>query len=220
MRTVILAVALTTLTAAPLLAQSERGYLDGAGGFVASPDRTSGDLLLEGGVRIAPHLLVFGDLGRFHDLQPSDVQPLVDSATSQLLANQGLGVTGTGRVPATYSIGGLRYERPATHHVAPYVLGGIGMARLMPTAHFAFASGTLPDGTTASVGDDVTNQVISTGAFITPTPTNAFMFSLGGGVDVPMAKHWMVDAGYRFSRVKADTPLNAQGATFGFGYRF
>ena len=42
---------------------------------------------------------------------------------------------------------------------------------------------------------------------------------LGGGVEVPVTRRWAVDAGYRFSRVSAETPLNAQGATFGFGYR-
>jgi len=46
------------------------------------------------------------------------------------------------------------------------------------------------------------------------------MFTLGGGVEIPVARHWAIDAGYRFSRVDADTPLNAQGATFGFGWRF
>jgi len=33
-------------------------------------------------------------------------------------------------------------------------------------------------------------------------------------------QHWAIDAGYRFARIAADTPLNAQGVTFGFGYRF
>src|SRR5258706_14945827 len=122
MRTFILAMALTSVTAAPLLAQTERGYLDGAGGFAVSPDRTSGDLLFEGGVHIAPHLLVFGDLGRFHDLLPSDVQPAVDSTTTSLLDNQGLGVIGTGRVPATYGMGALRLEASARPHIAPSVL--------------------------------------------------------------------------------------------------
>ena len=46
------------------------------------------------------------------------------------------------------------------------------------------------------------------------------MFTFGGGVGVPVSRHWIVDAGYRFSRIDADTPVNAQGATFGLGYRF
>ena len=61
-------------------------------------------------MRIAPGLLVFGDLGQFHNLQPSGVQPTVNSTTAMLSDSIGLNVTGTGRVPAWYSFGGLRYE--------------------------------------------------------------------------------------------------------------
>ncbi len=51
------------------------------------------------------------------------------------------------------------------------------------------------------------------------------MFTIGGGVQVPVMPHWVVDAGYRYSRIAADdalsaSPLNANGVTFGFGYRF
>jgi len=114
----------------------------------------------------------------------------------------------------------VRLHDATKSRVSPYVLGGIGFARLMPKAQFTYSSGTLPDGSTPSVGDDVTSQLESSGAFTVPSAANAFMFMLGGGVEVPVARHWAVDAGYRFSRINADTPLNAQGATFGFGYRF
>jgi opacity protein-like surface antigen len=70
------------------------------------------------------------------------------------------------------------------------------------------------------VGDDVTSQIIAIGAFTQPAASSAFTFSFGGGLEVPVAPHWAVDAGYRFSRVSADIPLNAQGMTFGLGYRF
>ena len=56
------------------------------GGFAASPDTTSADVMAEGGVRIAPHLFAFGDVGRFRNLQPSDAQPAVDSTTAELSA--------------------------------------------------------------------------------------------------------------------------------------
>jgi opacity protein-like surface antigen len=220
MRVLMIAASVTLLTAAPLLAQSERGYVTGVGGFAATSDTTSGNVLGEAGVRIAPHLLVFGSLGEFHNLQPSELQPTVDSTTAVLSAGQGLNVLGTARVPAWYSVGGLRYEVPTRGRVSPYLLGGIGAARLNPTAQFTFSSGTLPDGSTASVGDDVTSQLVAAGDFTAPPATTAFMFTLGGGVEIPVARHWAIDAGYRFSRVAADTPLNAQGATFGFGYRF
>jgi opacity protein-like surface antigen len=58
------------------------------------------------------------------------------------------------------------------------------------------------------------------GDFTQPTSTNAFEFSLGGGAEMPVTRHWAVDAGYHFSRIEADTPLNAQGMTLGLGYRF
>ena len=220
MKALMIAATFTLLTAAPLKAQTERGYITGVGGFAVSPDTTSGDVLGEAGVRIAPHLLVFGNVGQFHNLQPSDVQPAVDSTTALLSANQGLNVVGTARVPAWYSGGGLRYEIPTLSHLSPYALGEIGFARLTPTAQFTYSSGTLPDGSTPALGADVTAQLVSAGDFTVPSATTAFMFTLGGGVAIPVARHWAIDAGYRFARIAADTPLNAQGVTFGFGYRF
>ena len=40
------------------------------------------------------------------------------------------------------------------------------------------------------------------------------------GVEVPIVPHFAATAGYRYSRVSADTPLNAHSVTFGVGYRF
>jgi opacity protein-like surface antigen len=202
------------------LAQTEHAYVTGVGGFATSPDVTSANVLAEAGVRIAPHLLVFGTLGEVRNLQPSEAQPTVDSTTASVAAAQGLSVLGTARVPALYSIGGVRYEVPMQGRVSPYVLGGLGVARLSPTAQFTYSSGTLPDGSTPAAGADVTDRLVTAGYFTAPAASNAFMFTLGGGVDVPVARHWAVDVGYRFSRFAATTPLNAQGATFGLGYRF
>jgi outer membrane protein with beta-barrel domain len=226
MRALLLTIALTAIVAGPAFAQTtqpertERGYISGIGGFAITPDVTSGDLVAEAGVRIAPHLLVFGNIGQFHNLQPSDILPAVDTTTTFLSAGLGLNVVGIARVPAWYSVGGLRYEMPAQHHVSPYVLGGLGFARLTPTVQFTYTSGALPDGSAPSIGTDVTNQLESAGEFTMPVATNALMFTFGGGVGVPFTRHWIVDAGYRFSRINADLPVNAHGATFGLGYRF
>jgi len=212
--------AVAALSASPLFAQTERGYVAGDGGFAVTHDVTSGDALVEGGVRIAPHLLVFGDLGQFHNVQPSDIQPSLDTTTSLLSSSEGLTTVGTGRVPALYAQGGLRYEMPLTGRVMPYALGAIGFARLSPTAQFTFTSGTLPDGTTPAAGSDVTSQILDAGLFTVPPPTTALMYTIGGGVQIPVAPHWAADVAYRFSRINADTPLNAQGVTFGLGYSF
>jgi opacity protein-like surface antigen len=107
----------------------------------------------------------------------------------------------------------------------PYVLGGVGIARLNPSPQFTFSSGTLPDGSTPAVGTDVTTALTSSGIYTDPPASTAPMFTVGGGVQVPLAPHWVVDAAYRYSRIGADTtlsasPLNTNGMTFGFGYRF
>jgi len=103
-RTSAIVAAIAFCTSAPLLAQTDRVYVTGVGGFARSTDTTSGDAMAEVGVRIAPHLLAFGDVGRFGNLQPSDVQPSIAATTSQLSSSQGLAVIGTGSVPAWYSI--------------------------------------------------------------------------------------------------------------------
>ena len=219
-QTSAIAAAIALCTSSSLLAQTDRVYITGVGGFARSTDTTSGDAMAEVAVRIAPHLLVFGDVGRFGNLQPSDVQPSIAATTSQLSSSQGLAVIGAGSVPAWYSVGGLRFEVPLQGRVQPYVLAGAGFARLMPTAQFTLSSGTLPDGTSPAAGSNVTDQLETAGDFATPVAQTAFMYSLGGGIEVPVARHWAVDAGYRYSRVNADMPANVQGATFGIGYRF
>jgi opacity protein-like surface antigen len=218
MRALVIAAAALVLSAAPSSAQTRSWYAFGAGGFAVSPDGSSGDILGEAGVRVAPRLFVFGDIGQIHNLEPSDLQPAVDSTTS-LLSQTGLTVTSSARVPAWYSIGGLRLIVPNRSVLTPYVFGGGGFARLTPTAQFTYSAGTLP-GSTPSAGDDVTGQIVSLGDFTPPPATTALMLSLGGGVEAPVAPHLMVDVGYRYSRIATTTPLNSQGLTFGFGYRF
>ncbi len=234
MRALMMTAAMTALAAAPLFAQDRSGqhpgwqeaggYVTGMGGFATTTGNTTGDLLVEGGVRIVPHVMVFGDLGRFHNLQ-ADLQPTLNTATTTLATNQGLSVLGGGTLPAWYSIGGVRIEVPTSKAVLPYVLGGIGAARLKPSPQFTFSSGVMPDGSTPTVGQDVTSAITSSGAFTAPAPSTAFMFTLGGGVQFPVASRWVADAAYRYSRLAADSnlstvPLNANGMTFGVGYRF
>ncbi|MEO8260197.1 MAG: outer membrane beta-barrel protein [Acidobacteriota bacterium] len=229
MRTVIIAATVTLMTAGTLLAQERggqqaSGYVTGLGGFATSVGNTTADVAAEAGVRIAPHLMVFGNIGRFANLQ-ADLQPTLDSATASLSASQGLSVIGGGKLPASYGLGGLRLELPTRFRVMPYALGGIGVARLSPTTQFIFSGGTMPDGSIPDVGADVTTAIVSSGVVSAPSASNAFMFTAGGGVQVPVARHWVADAGYRYCRIAADTtlsasPLSTNGMTFGVGYRF
>jgi opacity protein-like surface antigen len=217
MRALIIVAAALLMTAGPLYAEDERAYVKVSGGVAVSPDVTSGDIVGEAGVRVAPNLFVYGNVGQFHNLQPSLVQPAVD-VTDALLSANGVDVTGTARTPAWYTMGGVRYVVP-THGVSPYVFGSAGFAHLMPTAEFTYNSGTLGD-LTPVAGQDVTQQLVSLGEYTQPSSSNAFMFSAGGGVEMPVAPRVTVDVGYRLSRVNADTPLTAHSIIAGVGYRF
>jgi len=229
MRAVMIAATVTLLTAAPLFAQEggredPSGYVGGLGGFATSVGHTTGGVVLEGGVRIAPHLMVFGNVGRLGNLQ-GELQPTLDATTAALAANQGLTVIGSGSLPASYFTGGLRLEVPTNTRIMPYFLGGVGAARLNPTAQFTFSNGTMPDGSTPAVGTDVTPLLTTAGGFVAPPASTAFMFTLGAGVQVPVASHWAVDAGYRYARIAADStlsasPLTTNGMAFGIDYRF
>ena len=229
MRMVMTALTVTLLTAGPLFAQDHkggsdaRGYVAGLGGFATSLGNTSGDITAEAGARIAPHVMVFGNIGRFSNLQ-ADLQPTLDSATAAL-ENQGIAVIGAGTLPAWYGTGGLRVEVPTGSRAWPYVLGSMGVARINPTPKFTFSGGTLPDGTNPDIGTAVTDAIVTAGDFTAPPASNAFMFTLGGGGQVRFSTRWVFDAGYRYSRIAADStlsasPLNTNGMTFGFGYRF
>ena len=130
-----------------------------------------------------------------------------------------------GTLPAWYGIGGVRGEIAASKHLLPHLLGGVGAAHLDPTAQITFNSGTLPDGSSPASGTDVSAALAARGTYTMPPASTAFMFTLGGGAQIPLAPRWMVDAGYRYSHIAADTSLsatalNTNSMTFGFGYRF
>jgi hypothetical protein len=233
MRTFGLAVVVFAMSAVPLFAQERAqnggwqdaaAYVTGLGGFQAATGSTTGDVLVEGGVRVAPHVMLFGDLGWFKNLQ-ADLTPSLSSTVNALQNTQGLNVTGTGTLPALYSIGGVRVEIPSSDLFLPYVFGGAGVAHLNPTQQFVFAGGTMPDGSTPAAGQDVTSNLTTSGVFTPPATSNAFMYTIGGGVLIPIAQRWVIDAAYRYSRIAADStlsasPLSTNGMTFGLGYRF
>ena len=62
MRVFVIA-ACVALCAQPAFAQRDRAYVNVAGGMAIAPDATSGNILGEVGVRVAPNLFVFGDVG-------------------------------------------------------------------------------------------------------------------------------------------------------------
>jgi len=78
MRTLVLAAIIAAVPASGF-AQTHRAYVNGTGGFATTPDGMSGELSGEAGVKVAPHLYASGDIGQYRNLQPSGLQPAVDS---------------------------------------------------------------------------------------------------------------------------------------------
>jgi opacity protein-like surface antigen len=219
MRSVIVAAAIVMWPALSL-AQEPRVFVDASGGVTAVSGAATGDLAGEAGVRVAPNLFVFGNVGRFRNLDSSSFLSASDAVAADF-ASSGLNVTNSATTPAWYSLGGVRYAIPgASRHVTPYVLAGAGVAHLAPQYHFIYASGTFPGATAPNAGDDVTTLLTSMGELTTPAASNAFMFSAGGGVDLPVTPRVGVNVGYRLSHINADTPVNANSFIVGLGYRF
>jgi opacity protein-like surface antigen len=229
MRVLVLIATVSVVGASPLLAQERlnpdpRGFISGFGGTAKALGNSTGNVQVEGGVRIAPHLMIFGNLGHFQDLH-GDLQPTLDAAVASLSTNDGLELNSTGTIPAWYGSTGLRASFPIHGPVSPYVLGGFGFARLNPQAQFVFSSGPMPDGSTPSEGADVTSSIESTGVFTQPAASTSSMFTTGAGAQVLFGPHWTLDAGYRFYRIAANpdlesSPLKSNAVTFGAGYRF
>src|SRR4029450_7710786 len=88
MRVLVLIATVSVVGARPLLAQERlnpdpRGFISGFGGTAKLLGNSTGNVQVQGGVRIAPHLMIFGNLGHFQDVH-GDLQPTLDAAVASL----------------------------------------------------------------------------------------------------------------------------------------
>lgn len=195
------------------------GYVQGHFGLAATADVTAPMAEAEGGFLLNSRISVFGSYGMYRNLQSSVSQPYVDVAIAQL-GQRHISVSGEARTPAQYVLGGVRIETETKLHLTPYVLGGVGYARATASARFSYNSGSATvNGSTAHGGEDATNDVLSTGAFV-GDDWNAVMFRVGAGASVLVWRSLFVDVGYSMSRIMAPTPITGNAARIGFGYRF
>ena len=209
-----------TLWSTAAFAQERRGYVEGAGNFIDASGAKTGGTTGEVGFKVAPNLVIFGTVGNIHDVQSAALQTPVDQAVSNLALNNDLTATGIVRNPAWYSLGGARIQFPNRHALTPYVLGGIGFARLNPSTRFTYESGTPLSGDSDTTGTDITTDVVTNGFYTQPVSTTGLMLRTGAGVQIPVGKHLLGDIGYNVSRISADTPVHTQNVTFGLGFRF
>jgi hypothetical protein len=210
---------LVGLLTTPMRAAAQgRGWFQGAGGFATTSEATAPDVSFQLGMHVAPRLIVFGDVGRLMNVEPSLAQGTVDAAVASLAANN-FSVTGESRVPAWYTAGGVRFEIP-TNHVTPFFFGAVGYGRTSPNAMFTYTGQTTLSGATAVQGSDATADVTGAGYFVAPQGSGGALFKLGGGVHVPITPVVGAEVGYAWSRLALDTPLTAQSVTFGIAVRF
>jgi hypothetical protein len=220
MRYALILTLVGTLWTTAAYAQETHGYVEGNGGISSLTGVKSGGAIGEVGIKIAPNVMLFGNVGNIRDTGSSSLQASIDQAVSDLAANNDLTVTGTSRVPAWYSMGGARIQFPGHRAVTPYVFGSVGFAKLSPTIHFNYESGTTPTGNVATAGDDITNDIVANGLFSKPTSTRGLMLRTGGGVQVPLGRYLLGNVSYSVSRISSDTPIHGQDVTFGLGFKF
>ena len=217
----ILTLAATVWTTAAY-AQEPRGYVEGNGALSRLTGSTSSaGVNGEVGIKVAPNVVLFGNIGNLRDIHWSSLQTSVDSTVTTLSTDDGLTATAKARVPTWYSMGGARIQFPNHSAITPYVFGGIGFARMNPSVRFLYQDGTTLSGNTANAGDDITADVLGSGLFTAPTPSTSLMLRTGAGVQVPISKHLLGNIGYSVSRISAaDAPIHAQDFTFGLGFKF
>jgi hypothetical protein len=200
-------------------AQTPRAYVEGAAGLSTITGATTGQGSGEVGIRVAPRVVLFGNVGRMRDAQSTALQASVNDAIAAMAATD-LTATSTVRTPAWYSLGGARVDLTNRSPITPYVFGALGFAHLTPTAKFLYSSGPTFSGEDALPGTDITTEVAASGLFTPPATKTGLMLRTGGGVQVPLGKHLLGNVDYSVSRISAATPLHSQDLTFGVGFRF
>ena len=165
----------------------------------------------EAGVQVWRGLYVFVDAGDVRDAAPSvlgvNAQTIAGFLTQSLTS-----VTFQVHQPVAFGVAGLKYVLPVTGRVEPYVLGGVGIARVTKDVTFTVA-GTDVTATLAQYG-------VVLGSDLSGTETKA-MFSVGGGVMWPAWRRLLVDVQYRFGRVSTSgESLGVNRVGLGIGVRF
>ena len=190
-------------------APASKGYVE-AVAQSAFGNVTSQSFGAELGFTVAPKVQVFVEAGFVRDTAASDL-----GASAQIIAGflsqTQTGVAFSGKQPVGFGAGGIRYLIPASARFEPYVLAGVGVARVTKEVSFSVA------------GSDVTGTLPQYGVVLGTDLSgseSAAMMTLGVGVAWPWQR-LVVDLQYRYGRVFAsEQGLNVNRAGVGIGFRF
>jgi opacity protein-like surface antigen len=191
-----LVLALLVLVALPASAQSQtdqRGYVVGLGG--AGTTQVNAPFFgASVGFDVTDHLQITADVGRTQDVLASFTKEDLRLSDQAMLDETGLPSTTSVKMPTNYLTGGVRVLMPSGRYIRPYASASAGIAHMSPAPKFVLG------------GLDVTSL-----AMLDPVASTAFreatrpMASLGGGLTFDVARHVMLDIGYRYSGIFIET---------------
>jgi len=175
----------------------ERGFGRVLGGVNVGTE-TGALVAAGGGVRVAPHLVLIGEVGRFSNVLPKELQRDLDDVAVLLAPQFGQPLVIDGGARAVYAVAGVRVTGREPARVSFFAEAAAGRARGTSVIH-------------ASVGGmDVTNGVER--ALGLPRSETHNMYSAGAGLAIGAGRHTALELGYRFVRIQlgSDDPrINA-----------
>jgi opacity protein-like surface antigen len=161
----------------------------------------------EGGFPLNDSLDVFVEGGRMRNVATSDLDAAA-AVVAQFIAG-----TGEAKQSVGYFDAGLRYLIPTTGRYEPYVLAGVGVAKVSRSATFTVG------------GTDVTSELldrfgVQLGGDLLEDETKALV-TFGVGARFNVRGNVVADASYRYARIfLAEQGLNTNRLQFGIGVRF
>ena len=191
--------------------QSPRGYVQAIGG-VATTSATDATIGGAAALRVTDRLDVFGELGH---LRNGIWKSLDDelSETGKAIADQIAVQFGTAtiatfeaRVPVWYGLGGVRAHGPRFGRLATYAEVGIGFARLRPEVRLEVNGERL---------DAEAGRLLAL-----DEERSELMSAVGAGIAFRLFGPVRAEAGYRYSRIYGDRPVNVSRVHAGVGYAF
>ena len=167
---------------------------------------------VEGGYTFRPGLQLFVEGGRVNNVASNTFFTAAQTIAGGLGQTQS-GVGFSAKQPVAFGDVGVRYLVPASGtNLQPYVLMGIGIARVTNDARFAV------DGTDVTGNLDQYGVALGTGLsgrFTKP------LLTLGAGLVVPVWSRLALDLHYRYGRIFApDEGINVNRAGIGVGITF
>jgi opacity protein-like surface antigen len=173
---------------------------------------TSQSYGVEAWYTITTGLQVFVEAGRIRDVATSDLGVNAQTIAGALIQSQSNAVSYTVKEPVSFGVAGLKYLIPVPSHLAPYVMGGFGVARYTKDVRFLVG------------GTDVTGNLAQYGVVLGSDLSGNFtrpMLSLGLGVAWPVWERLILDFQYRYGRIFADNQgINVSRIGIGVGIRF